>query len=302
MADYVFRLFGQAPAGFAWATNEGVLLVDGEGLPYLVSSPASTGLSLEVRGGRLTYTLRNADGVATDEECPAPGDLVEAEINKVATQYREAGKFLAYMRVVLGEVEGAIRATCAIPDFFDLDTAVGDQLTLLGKRMGWPRCHCVCDVAPVFGFDCGPNPLGIPIVGFCEGGTWADCDEVGNGEICLSDDEVYRGFLRARRYQMLGLYDIASLQAALRHVWGPAANVANTGAGKVVIAPGRPLTAVETSQLPLVVRVMPIAPGIKAKLFLGGDDPIFGFGEGWGGFCADAQWLCETDPNAYACA
>lgn len=302
MAEYLFDLYGPAPAGKAWATSEGALLIDGvTGDAYVIASPANLGDTIEIAGGEIEIEIEPADPVVVFGECPKIGALVEAEINKLATQYREATKFQGYIRAVLGEVENAIRATCAIPTFFDLDTATGDQLTLLGKRLGWPRCHCVCDVAPVFGFDCGPNPLNLQIVGFCEGGTWANCDEVGQGQICLDDDEVYRGFLRARRYQMLGLYDIASLQTALRHVWGPTANVANTTVGKVVLSPGRVLTPIEVTQLPLVVRIMPIALGVKATVFLGGGNPIFGFGEGWGGFCEGAEWLCEVDPNAYAC-
>lgn len=302
MTVYAFTLLGPPPAGFRWAANGETLLADDDGLPYLVVAPDADGIDIPIEGGGIEFNLIRADGIEIEAECPAPGELVEAEINKVATQYREASKFLDYMRACMGEVETALRATCAIPSFFDLDTAVGDQLTLLGKRLGWPRCHCVCDVAPVFGFDCGPNPLGIPIVGFCEGGTWADCDEVGQGEICLSDDEVYRGYLRARRYQLLNLYDIGSLQAALRHVWGPTANVAHSGIGRVVLSPGRALTVDEVRQIPLAVRVSPVAPGIRATLFLGGDDPIFGFGEGWAGFCEDSQWLCEVEANAYACS
>lgn len=233
--------------------------------------------------------------------CPATGDLVEAEIHRVGTQYRESPNLLGLMRGYLRQIEEVAQAVCAIPSFFDIDTAVGDQLTLLGKRLGWPRCHCVCDVAPVFGFACeGQVPGGPPIVGFCEGGTWVDCDEVGNSEICLDDDEVYRGYLKARRYQMLGLYDVASLQAAAQHVWGSAASVAEAGRGRVVLAPGRALSTAEAREMPLVIRVMPIAPGIRATVHLD-PGPIFGFGTGWGGLCEGASWLCETDPRAYSC-
>jgi hypothetical protein len=232
--------------------------------------------------------------------CPADNELVEEQIDRVATQYRESGNLLGLMRAYLRQAEEVAQAVCAIPPFFDLDTAVGDQLTLIGKRLGWPRCHCVCDVSPVFGFDCGA-PGGPPIVGFCEGGTWVNCNEVGNSEICLSDDEVYRGYLKARRYQMLGLYDVASLEAALGHVWGPSSYVIESGRGRVVLAPGRDLTAAETRELALAIRVMPIAPGIRAEVHLG-SDPVFGFGMGWGGFCEGAVWLCPTDPHAYSCA
>ena len=37
-------------------------------------------------------------------DCPAEGALVEVEINKIATQYREAQRLIGYMRAVLGEI------------------------------------------------------------------------------------------------------------------------------------------------------------------------------------------------------
>ncbi|KRE07470.1 hypothetical protein ASE63_22485 [Bosea sp. Root381] len=229
------------------------------------------------------------------------GDLVEAEVDKVATQYREATKFLALVRAFLGEGEGAAIELNEVPSFFDIDSAAGDQLTIIGKWLGFPRCHCVCDAPAVFGFDCG-SPGPFTIAGFCApGSTWVDCPPLGNSTLCIDDDEAYRGMLKARRYQMMGLYDVASLQAAIRHVWGDTAQVADTSVGSVILAPGRALTADETAQLPVAFRVFPIAPGIRAMVHLG-FGPIFGFGTGWGGFCENAEFLCPTDPHTYTCA
>ncbi|HEV7258921.1 MAG TPA: DUF2612 domain-containing protein [Bosea sp. (in: a-proteobacteria)] len=226
--------------------------------------------------------------------------LTEEAIDKVATQYREATKFLATIRAYLTQSEYGARAACAIPNYFDLDTARGDQLTIIGKWLGLPRCHCVCDAPAVFGFDCGAGPFSI--AGFCApGSTWLGCEPLGTSTLCIDDDEVYRGMLKARRYQMLGLYDIASLQAAIRHIWGSTAQVADASVGSVTLAPGRALTADETTQLPVAFRVFPIAPGIRALAHLG-TGPVFGFGTGWGGFCEGAEFLCPTDPHTYTCA
>lgn len=230
-------------------------------------------------------------------------ELIEQHLDLIATEYRESPKLLALARFFLTQLDEVRRVTASIPSYFDLDTAVGHQLTLIGKWLGWPRCHCVCDISPVFGFDCGTESPLFKVVGFCvPDSTWIDCHEIGSSEICLYDDEVYRGYLKARRYQMTGLYDIASLEAAVRHVWGPTAWVPAAGDGRVVLSPGRALLPDEVRQLPLAVRVQPVAPGIRIRLHLP-VGRIFGFGEGWGGFCDDppATWLCETDPYAYDC-
>jgi|GEM_PF-1489398 len=237
----------------------------------------------------------------TDSYCPQPGQLVEEEIAKVVTQYREAWNFLAWSRVALGESEQWILATCAIPSFFDLDTAAGGQLTFLGKVLGWPRCHCVCDAAPVYGFACAGSATTIQIVGPCEEGTWIDCNDVGAGQICIDDDEIYRRMLKARRYQFLGLYDIESLQSAAIELWGANASILDSGGGEVVVSTGRYFTAFELRVLPLFFRVLPIAPGIRARVDIG-EGLIAGFGSGWGGACDGSRIACPTDPHTYDCA
>lgn len=233
--------------------------------------------------------------------CPDIGQIVEAEIDRVATQYRESTKLLALMRAYLGQVEDVVRVVCSIPSFFDLDTAVGDQLTLLGKRLGFPRCHCGCVMPPVIGFACeGAYEGPYTLVGACEGGSLLSCRETGSSTICIDDDEQYRAILKARRYQMIGLYDIDSLNAAAQTVWGPAASAHNQGGGVVVVAPGRALSADETLLRSIVFRALPIAPGVKA-MTSDAAGPIVGFGDGWGGACDGSEILCPIDPLTYDC-
>jgi len=218
--------------------------------------------------------------------CPTPGELVAQELRRIATQYRESPKLLHLIRTYLAQVEEALRATCAIPSAFDIDTATGDQLTLIGKRLGWPRSHCVCTVQPVYGIECEGVVSQYTLVGFCEDGIFVNCDPGGVSEITITDDEIYRGFVRARRYQFLGLFDVESLNAALKAIWGDDAFVVDGGIGRVVMTPGRDLTDLERALLPLVPRVLPVAPGIRQRFHFTGF-PILGIGEGWGGFCED---------------
>lgn len=228
---------------------------------------------------------------------------VAEAIGKVRTQYREAERMLAYFAAVLSQIDDAINATTAIPSFFDLDTAVGDQLTKLGKRLGFPRCHCVCDATPLVGFACSTPLPGPPVVGFCGEGTWRGCGGVSS--LCISDDEAYRGHLKARRYQMLGLYDLPSLGAALRSIWGPTAWIPQAQAGRVVLAPGRDLTPAEAQRFSITLRVLPIAPTMEIAAHFGAA-PIAGFGVGWAGFCtpgsaAVGNWLCPAVIDPYGC-
>lgn len=213
--------------------------------------------------------------------CRPSTDMVEERINRVLTQYRESPKLLHLLRTYLKAAADLHNQVCDLPERFALDTAVGDQLTLVGKRMGWPRCHCICDVSPVFGFDCGGVSL-RPITGFCdEGASWDDCS-TGLSEICINDDEVYRTFLKVRTYQMTQRFDLSSLEACARLFFGQQAEVLYAGQGRVVVAPGRDLTPGEVALLQLYPRVMPLALGIRVNFHFG-EVRVFGFGEGWGG-------------------
>lgn len=233
-------------------------------------------------------------------DCPAQGELVEIEIDRVATQYREANRLIGYMRAVLGEVENAARAVCAIPDHFDILSAVGEQLTFIGKRMGFPRCHCICVPTPVLGFACEGVDQPIEIAGACEDATWLSCHDGGAGDLCIYDDDAYRAHLLARRYQMLGLFDWPSLRAAIQSAWGDAAWIVDAKPGKVVISPGRALSTAERRRLPVTLRILPFAPGIEALVWLGSRN-VVGFGAGWGGSCSGAEMLCPITIDPYAC-
>ena len=258
--------------------------------------------------------------------------FVEDGVNLVLTQYRESPKLLHLIRTYLRAALQATDAICTLPDFFNLDTATGDQLTIIGKWMGFPRCHCVCDIQPVFGFSCGQTDIISPVVGFCEEATWQGCDTPGISEICINDDELYRGLLIARSYQMQSRYSIADLTTALQAIFGLTARVLDAGHGRVVLAPFRALTEAETAILQVIPRALPIAPGISSRWHFG-TFAVFGFGEGWGGFCEEwipdgaiistghdellvtenddfivtgpltrsADWMCQIDLKPYSC-
>lgn len=225
--------------------------------------------------------------------CPNPDEQVEERIDRVLTQYRESPNLLHLARNYLGQVANVEQYICAMPEQFFLQTAVGDQLTLLGKRMGWGRNHCVCNIEPVFGFECGNEVYTRPVVGFCEEtSSWEICS-TGISDVALTDDNLYRKFLMVRRYQYLNLYDLASLEACLKILFGEDAGVINAGQGRVVVAPGRALSQGEMSLLQLYVRVLPIALGVRVTFHFG-PRRVFGFGEGWGGFMEEDAAVTEA--------
>lgn len=260
------------------------------------------------------------------------GVMVEARIDEILTQYRESPKLLHMIRTYLRQVEILAQEAVQLPAKFNLETAVGEQLTFIGRRMGWGRCHCVCKSQPVFGFQCEGYPSPYSIVGFCDdNGTWIDCANGGISEICLSDDELYRKFLKVRAFQLDRRTDLAALQEAVKIFWGDDAVVLHAENRRITIAPGRHLTNNERQVLQLYPRVLPVPLGSMVRFHFDPNTKVFGFGEGWGGFCeepyqyilvndlgeafeneqgqimlaeavyVDAPWMCPEDVHPYDC-
>lgn len=230
--------------------------------------------------------------------CREPEDFTKERLDRILTQYRESPKLLWLIKnYLLRSIEGH-NAVCDFAENFDIDTATGDQLTIIGKRLGFPRCHCVCAPLPVFGFDCETDSTRL-IAGFCdENSTWTGCaDEYGVGELCISDDEMYRKFLKVRRRQFLRLYHRESLAESIVEFWGDQARILDSGHGRVVVAPGRDLTAAEKGVLQLYPRVLPVQIGIQVRFHFGDTLNVFGFGEGWGELCGQGDFPLETEDN-----
>lgn len=265
--------------------------------------------------------------------CPEDFAAVEERIDRVLTQYRESPKLLHLIRTYLRQVEIVEQSICDLPSFFDIETAVGDQLTLLGRRMGWPRVHCVCNVQPVFGFDCNTSVSLDPIEGFCTSATWEECTDTGIAYISMDDDEIYRKFLKVRRYQITKQFNRASLKASILELFGESAKIMASGNGEVVIAPFRELSSLEKTLLQLYPRILPLPLGVRVKFHFGSSQ-LFGFGFGFLGFCEGSggdgtplvteeteeyiltdsseqilvnsandnpEWLCKIDVRAYNC-
>lgn len=265
--------------------------------------------------------------------CRDREQTIEERIDEVLTRYRESPNLLFLLRTYLGAAVDVYAQICGLPEKFGLDTAVGDQLTILGKRLGFPRCHCVCTAQPVFGFACEGVIPDQPLAGFCEANsTWKGCGEFSTGDICLNDDELYRRFLKSRAYQASGLLGRADLEAAIRELFGPTGVLLHAGNGRIVVAPGRALTNDELDVIQLYPRVLPLAPGIEVRFHFE-STYVFGFGDGWGGFCdplfaeelklgteneddivtgdndfiitgpitRPSNWMCQIDVRPYSC-
>jgi len=210
---------------------------------------------------------------------------VDDHLSQVITQYRESHNLLGLIRIYLQEVKNAQNALCEIPDFFDIDTATGDQLTILGKVLGFPRAQCKGQKVSKFGFSSQTtiySNRSIPVAGFSEG-YWQGSKSRNYGSYILDSDDLYRSFLKSRIISLDNRVEREWLAIATQELWGGNAGVLDSGVGYVSVFTGRLLTNEEISISHLYEEVLPISLGVKLKIYESEGLP-FGFGCGWGGF------------------
>jgi len=195
----------------------------------------------------------------------------ESRLDLLATQYRESPNLKALIGVYL---DAAGELTPAICETFDrdIDTAIGDQLTQLGKILGWDRVQCGGVRPRVFGFecvdDCSTNT--ITIGGFCDPWLGEDCNaETLFGEFTFSDDELYRRFLKSLILKYDNDFRRSTLREAVEILFGSAATIYNETAGTVEIYAGRALSLDEQAVAHLIKQVLPIAPGVGVSVYEG---------------------------------
>lgn len=199
-------------------------------------------------------------------EQPIVDTTIDDKLSLVLTQYRESPNLLGMIRSYLTQLVEVRDVLAGMPKKFDIDTAVGEQLTIIGRWLGFPRCHNVPAPVPVFGFDCGGTYSGpYNIQGFCEGALWVGCPGVASLEVCITDDALYRKFLYVRRYQLLGKNDYRSFVLCIKILFGAAADYTQTG--RIIdVDPGRALTVNEQAFLRVYERVLPRAIGASINV------------------------------------
>lgn len=229
--------------------------------------------------------------------CPQFDELVNLSIEKFITQYREADKLKGLATTYLRASEEAVHSLCFIPSFFDIETAVCDQLTILGKILGFPRYQCKGLRKPRFALGyCNPltyvcacptcNECEVePEQGFCFGYMGDVYDPF---EFTCNDDELYRRFLLCRILQRNKKFKKDVLLQALKLLFDVEDPIILESArGRVKVSINRPLTAFEKKTWHMYRSVLPVGLGVRTEILLSNSSARpFGLGAGWGQFCS----------------
>lgn len=226
--------------------------------------------------------------------------MEEARINRILTQYRESPNLIGVIRAALSELADVAERGDAIKTAFDIDTSTGDQLTMIGKWLGWPRTHCQGSKAKVFGFACADDDcsVGYPVLGVCEGARFA-CRGAGYEEYTFEDDAIYRRYLKARAISINAArtldYSRDELVGAATDLFGHEVVIVKEGRGQIVLCMTRFFTSDELQILHMAREVLPVPPGVSLT-WAHCDGAIYGIGSGWGEICTSSFYKIIKDP------
>lgn len=109
--------------------------------------------------------------------------------NLITSEHQTAPKFVAMVSAICQAWADGIATALSIPLLLDVDTAVGQQLDMLGQWVGVSRNLSVTLTGVYFAFD-------TTGVGFDQG-VWYESFNPTNGVVILPDDH-YRALIKAR--------------------------------------------------------------------------------------------------------
>ena len=161
--------------------------------------------------------------------CPTESSNIARAKERLITQYKNSPNINLVIEALVAEATEPVTAMCAASGSFDLENATGEQLTALGDRLGFPRCHCAGAYKPVFGFAFDRQRYACDdereVYGMCEADF--DCKTAGKTEeVCFSDDAEYRVLLKARAIAVQRVYTSSAINSVLSIIFGTQAYVA----------------------------------------------------------------------------
>lgn len=125
-----------------------------------------------------------------------PTDYEQAHINLLIKQYWDKPKALAEIRMKAGLWERVYNLMSSFISEFDIDSATGDRLDIIGKIVGLSRTVLLDTELSGFGFDDNPQALGFGSIFTPVSGLFYSI--FGSTSIVTFDDDDYRFYLKAK--------------------------------------------------------------------------------------------------------
>lgn len=225
-------------------------------------------------------------------------EMIDERLSRVLTQYRESDNLLGLITEYLKALGNIGAQIDELNEAFNIETSTGNQLTLIGKWLGWPRTHCEGQRLPVFGYPCEGYRINYPVKGYCEGVRYS-CAQTPYQSYTFEDDDEYRNWLIVRGAaivaQQTSNFSYPLLEQTASIIFDDDVIVVRTLPGKITLCLTRYFTEYELSILHLVKEILPLPPGIGV-VWAHCDGVPYGYGDGWGDTCTSNYYAIIRDP------
>lgn len=176
----------------------------------------------------------------------------------------KAPKFTAMVEAVTSAWAGVYELLQELPQVFDVDTAVGEQLDIIGLWVGQSRVIDGVLLVQYFGFDNSPAALPYGEERNASiGGRFYNEGEPTTATSVLADPE-YRTLIKARIARNNAQGSTAEIVAALQFLFSAPAYVQDPGGMVINVAIGRPLTLVEQAII-TGLDILPRPAGVRVN-------------------------------------
>lgn len=197
--------------------------------------------------------------------------------SRLATQFKNSTKLIAYLRVLLNEADTIEQVLHDILNKRWIDTAEGEQLDILGSIVGQSREFIDAEIFSYFGFGGNAQSQSFgTLLDISKGGRWRSLGEAITGKRFLSDNE-YRVFIRAKIIRNKTRSTPEDIIAQLLFVWPAPQILFNDGDTFYEVSVGRKLTLNEKAII-LYTDIIPKTVGVSVSYVTEYDyDSFFGF-------------------------
>lgn len=173
----------------------------------------------------------------------------------ITSEHNQKPNFMSVVDLIVGAAADAVIATQSIIPAFNLDTAVGSQLDILGQWIGQSRNIPNVLVIGFFGFSevSTGNPDGLQepfgeLTNPSIGGIWYNIGQANSGTAVLNDI-AYLTILKAKIVKNQWDGTLSGIEAALEYILGVACSVADNGTLNLTINVPLPVTPLEEALL-----------------------------------------------------
>jgi hypothetical protein len=213
----------------------------------------------------------------TPTPTPSPGFVSPTPspyANFITSEHNQKLNFMALVATLCGSVYDATLATQSLVPAFDLNTAVGAQLDVIGLWIGQPRIIPGILIAGYFGFSelsSGlPDGLQLPFGELSSasiGGIFFELGGTAAATTTLTDPQ-YLTILKARIARNQSNGTLSALEGALFFIFGAGCKVVDNGTRSLAITVSTPISPVDQSLITgLDILPRPAGIGISSITF-----------------------------------